>query len=792
MLGLRVMNKKRLEAYTSLLYMNKAFLSHSSAQKKFVRIVANSLGPARCIFDEYCFETGERILDEIIRTLKKTDLFVIFLSNEALESEWVKREIINADELVRTNTIKQVFPILIDNSIDPVSDKRIPDWMKDYLLKYVSSPLKAFNKIAGRLRQLDMETNPIYLAKRNLFVGRYQEKEELENTLNMSIEPYYRCIFVSGVEGIGRRTFLERSLKENGFVNPKVEPFFLQLSSRSTIDDFILFLIKKEKEVIKESEIEAVLNQNMDEKIIQAKNLLMKSVSVNDYIFIIDSGCIVRPTMIVADWFTQVIDFDDNKGTFFISVVSRFRPSQDYLERHPEYISLAINSLSEQEVHNLYNRYCRTLEISESPKHDDIISSLNGIPAQVYYAVEYVKRFGLDQAIRNISNIVDFGDKPVLSIINMVKARGNLSYDLFVLLCNLKTTSYGMIYYIAGDTEEVNAELEYFFVIGVFSLFGSTKEYIEVHSALADYVNRAKLKLRKEYQERLSESVEKFVEKHEKDTEFTDLSVLYHDIKGALMSDYEIPSGYYLPSFVLNSIADLYNRRQYPSIVKLVDKMLKDSSRYEKNTIREFKYWLCLSLARTTSRRFMQEVSYFGVSSDFYFLKGFYYRIAHRLDEAEKCFQTALDYSPNHQRTKRELVNVLIMKGDFESGLHMAKENFDRQKTNPFHIQGYFICLIQVNASNIAAVRNELDMLMDLITKISDPRTKSIHTTMKGEYAYFVEKNLEVATRILEDSVNVSRNIFSCKVLEDIYRREKMQDDQKRIKATIQELSNEY
>ena len=772
--------------------MNKAFLSHSSTQKDFVRKVADNLGPSRCVFDEYCFETGEKILDEILRTMSSSDLFVLFLSNEALDSEWVQREIFKADSLYKSNKIKQIFPILIDRSINPVTDSRIPDWMKEYLLKYVPSPIIAFNKITNRLRQLDMESNAFYRAKCNLFVGRHQEKEELENTLNMSIDSYYKCIFVSGVEGIGRRTFLERSLKENGFVNPKVAPFFLKLNTRSTIDDFILFLLEKEVGCVSETEIQAVLMQDMASKINQAQKLLMKSVSVNEYIFIVDDGCVVRPTTMVADWFSQVIDFEENKGTFFISVISRFRPAQDYLERHPEYISIAINALSEIEVRNLYNRYCRALNIESNSSHENVLQSLNGIPAQVYYSVEYIKRFGINQAIRNIDNIIDYGDKPVLSLIAMVRERGNLCFDLFVLLCNLKTTSYNMIYSIAGDTEDVNKELEYFFVLGVFTLFGESKEYIEVHNALADYVHRAKMKIRKDFQIKLDESVERFVERRQGDNEFTDLSVLYHDIKGALVSEKDIPSGYYLPSFVLNSIAELYSHRQYLSIVKLVNKMLKDSSRYERNTIREFKYWLCLSLARTSDTRFMQEVEYFENSADYNFLKGFYYRIAHKLDEAEDCLYEALAYSPNHQRSKRELVNVLIMKDDFEGGLQMAKENFERQKTNPFHIQGYFICLIQVNSNNISAVREELDKLMNLIGKLTDPKARSIQTTMKGEYAYFVDKDLKKAAQILEDSVNGSHNIFSCKVLEDIYRREKKQSDLNRIRSVMHNLSDEY
>jgi tetratricopeptide (TPR) repeat protein len=772
--------------------MNKAFLSHSSAQKPFVRKVASLLGPVRCTFDEYCFEMGEKILDEIIRKLNITDIFVIFISNEALNSPWVQREIIKADELVKSNKIKQILPILIDSSIDPIRDRRIPEWMKEYLLKYVASSQKAFKIIANRLRQLDMETNTIYQAKRNLFIGRHQEKEELENTLNLSIEPYYKCIFVSGVEGIGRRTFLERSLKENGFVNEKVDPYVLQMSDRATIDDFLLFLIEKESDVIRESVIKDIVSMNMPQKIEKARVLLQKSISENEYVFIIDNGCIVRPSMQVAEWFSQVIDFEGNVGNFYVSVVSRFRPSQDYLQRHPEYISIAINALSDMEVKVLYNRYSRVLGMRQDQKHNYVQESLNGIPAQVYYSVEYVHRFGIDQAIRNIENIIDYGDKPVLSIVAMVKKRGTLSFDIFILLCNLKTTSYGMIYNIAGDTDEVNAELAYFFVIGVFSLFGENKEYIEVNNALADYVHRSKMKLRKEYQEKMQQSVEHFIEKQETNAEFTDLSSLYHDIKGALLSNHELPSSYYLPSFVLNSIAELYNLRQYLPIVRLVDKMLKDASRYDRNTVREFKYWLCQSLARMSNERFMDEVNYFGNSADYYFLKGFYYRIARNLDEAEDCFLEALDRNTNHQRSKRELVNVYIMKGDFTKGLSMAKENFDRKKTNPFHVQAYFICLIQEYSRNIDSVKGELDMLMRLIKQISDPKAKSIQITMAGEYAYFVERDMRKAIDILEESVSNSHNTFSCKVLEDIYRREHRKDDMNRIHMRMLELSNEY
>ena len=118
--------------------------------------------------------------------------------------------------------------------------------------------------------------------------------------------------------------------------------------------------------------------------------------------------------------------------------------------------------MSVPEVRNLFFGYGKALGLTSSPKLTEILSTLNGIPSQVYYAVEYIKRFGIDPAIRNKKRILDYGDKPVMSIIANIKERGEESFSLLVLLSKLQTTSYDMIYNLVGDNEFVNKELEFF------------------------------------------------------------------------------------------------------------------------------------------------------------------------------------------------------------------------------------------------------------------------------------------------------------------------------------------
>ena len=77
--------------------MAKAFLSHRSKNKKrYVEIVARNLGQKNSIYDAISFEEGMKNYEEIIHGLDKTDLFVLFISDDSLNSEWVQNEIFNS------------------------------------------------------------------------------------------------------------------------------------------------------------------------------------------------------------------------------------------------------------------------------------------------------------------------------------------------------------------------------------------------------------------------------------------------------------------------------------------------------------------------------------------------------------------------------------------------------------------------------------------------------------------------------------------------------------------------
>ena len=140
----------------------KIFLSHSSADKKYVGYIAEQFGKDRCVYDSLCFEAGMKSIDEIYRELDKTSIFVVFLSDASLNSPWVREELSIAEERLHHDghLLSQCFPIIIDDSISH-NDERIPLWLRkgfsSYNLRLISSPQIAYRKIKAQQDRLTLE-----------------------------------------------------------------------------------------------------------------------------------------------------------------------------------------------------------------------------------------------------------------------------------------------------------------------------------------------------------------------------------------------------------------------------------------------------------------------------------------------------------------------------------------------------------------------------------------------------------------------------------------------------------
>ena len=224
--------------------LGKVFLSHKSEDKDYVRYVAEKIGVDRCHYDEYTFESGMKTLDEIIMALDSTDLFVLFISDKALNSDWVTRERGRAHTLLKQGKLRQIYPIIIDPDPNILhSDKRIPAWMRDhYNIRKILSPKLAVQKIRARMRELTWEINPLIRSEQVYFFGRNQEIEAFEQRRGNLDRPELVCCVASGFEGIGRKRYMDHCLKKANILRPSHSYNLIQMEMHESAEDFILRL----------------------------------------------------------------------------------------------------------------------------------------------------------------------------------------------------------------------------------------------------------------------------------------------------------------------------------------------------------------------------------------------------------------------------------------------------------------------------------------------------------------------------------------------------------------------
>lgn len=743
--------------------MSKIFLSHSSAQKYLVEKIADKLGRDRVVYDKYTFDAGMDSLDEIIRHLNNTDLFVVFLSEEALNSNWVKTELAQAGKLTLLNSIKQFLPIIVDNSIDH-NDSRIPEWIKKRTLRLLTEPFLIRKKIEQSYRDIVIESNPFIKAKEELFVGRNDIMEEFES-LVLTTSNFRPVSFVcSGIEGVGRRTFMKKALAKTRFFNDTYEPVSIYLDSKESIEDFII-KIEDINGSLSDDILKSLKNKSFNEKIDQAIEIVRKIVENNEKLFILDSGCIVQPNMQIVDWFLQVTNDAVLNNTLSIVLITRFRPNPSFILQNKRIKAIHVDALSEKDIKKLFVQYRDILNLTIEPENSEIIlETLNGIPSQVHFSLDLIKATNINYVLSNLNEISEYGDAKVFYLMEEIQ-KDNLKLDILVLISKVDFISFDLLYQVIGKTSATEKIIEEFFILGIYDTFGGFSDHIRVNYAVADYIRRSKFKIASGFQTKLRQLLKTYFI----DNKTTiDASELLLNVKNALISGVKIPDRYFLPSFVLKSIVDMYYQGLYGHVIKLADKILENKSNIDLGMEREITYWLCLALAREKDSRFEKEVPQID-GADFDFLWGFYYRRKRDFDKAIISFKKALARSPNFNRAKRELVNVLLSKGQYTEALETARQNYNKGKTNAFHIQAYFICLIRKIHINDADEKI-LERLLDSIKKTNDRKADELYATMMGEFEYYIKKNIPRAVKVLKDSLGSSQyKYYPFKALFELY-----------------------
>lgn len=775
--------------------MVKAFLSHSSSQKPFVEKVASGIGRNFGVVDKFDFESGRDLLSEIQNAIGASSLFVLFISDAALESRWVKNELQIVRDLHDEGKV-EVTAFIIDPVVT-IDDTRIKPWLKKIIIDRVTNPVMVARLIERKIREMVWARDSSVDLKKRVFSGRVQELDILQRRFYEQLGHQPKAVLISGLEHIGRKKLLVEFYNQkvdNGF-HKTYEPILLSLGKDDQLDEFVFQLSEFTESHSKEDAFQALQSREQGRDLaIQMLNEIAESKEV---VMINDEMSVIQTDGRLSEWFEDIISAPGLFNRLYFLVASRCALNNGYRYPNHNILSLKLNPLPRQDMITLFNRYASGKDIvcpkSDIEKYVDLSS---GYPDKVFSIVDSIACDGkaiTDSRLDEIASIFDTGFSELLNVFN--KEKGLV--DFCVLLAHFEYVSHELLYQLVTP-EEVKNSLLFLERYSLFESFGASKQYIRLNPAFSDYISRNRLYLPKKFIERLQDITERLIKST--DDEVLDLSEQLIRIKNLLKrSSYDVHEKYLLPSYVLKVIVEQYNEGHYSSLVSIADRVLNDFGRHNyKSVIDAVKYWQCLALCRMNSPRALQEAEFF-VTGDrkmygmFYFIKGFYFRLLGKYPQAKNEYEKVLADERNlHARylfkAEHELVITLMKLNNYKDAYQHSLNCYQRDSQNPYNVDAYFRCYVREPHPDKEVLKGLIRQIKEMSWNYSWQNTDVVVGTYEAEYDYYVNHDPMNAIASLKQIIeNCSGRVlhYPVGVLKEICQRQQLMDIYRAFKQEI-------
>ncbi|MBI5449957.1 MAG: toll/interleukin-1 receptor domain-containing protein [Gammaproteobacteria bacterium] len=734
--------------------MIRAFLSHSSKDKdRYVRIVANCLGKENVIYDEYSFEEGERTISEILLGLDKSALFVFFVSNHSLDSPHVSKELDEAYGKLNSSDLRKIYPILIDSSITH-DDSRIKSWLKDdYNIRLISRPTIAARRIRGKLREISWDNHPEVKRRQNLFVGRNDKLEEFEERIDDFYASKPKCVIVSGLPAIGRRTFVKNALLKSNITKSSYEYPSIYLGRNDSVEDFIVKL-NDLGYADATDDIVSLIDKSLNDKIYIAANLVKAAQDSKDIILVLDDGCIVNYKREVAGWFDRIINDHHLSNQAVIACASKYKVSYSDRKNKDSYLFINLPELSVSERRRLFSKLLEIHNIIMDAHDFDMFSEqFYGFPDQIIFCIELIERHGLDKAKKDVYQLTAYNtDRASVLLRNYDENEGYLQF--IRLLAQFEFISIDFIFDIVEEAKYAPV-LEMLMAENICEFIGSEAIYIRLNDVVRDFIKRNQFEIKEEYKIRIKKHVKTFIE--EDKWLDRDSSDYLFSVKEALEEGVNINYSKIIPSHMLRCMKDLYQKRKgYERIIELADILLDRASNLDADFVSDVRYYLCLSLARLKNDRLLREVQ--NIQGDEHnFLLGYYYRLKGRHRDAISRLEPILNKQYVGARAKRELVQVLIQIEEYDSALIYARQNYSENRGNIHHVHAYFNCLIYSN--DYFQHKDTLRMLYEELESSGSDVGRQMAMTSKALYLARCCSDYRGAINVINDAISTYHDI---------------------------------
>ncbi|RNB86876.1 TIR domain-containing protein [Brevibacillus fluminis] len=764
--------------------MNKIFLSHSSVDKDYVRPIAMYFGNDRAAFDEFTFESGMQTITEIFKSIDKTDIFVYFISESALNSEWVKEEINQAQEKLQDNRQKlsQIFPIIIDENIKH-SDSRIPSFLRTgmfaYNLRHINNFRIACKKIESQLTLLTMRQNEIFSLKYDFFYGRDLEKKAFkdcfeERTIEGKIK-HIKCLVVSGIDGIGRKAYVRGTLKDTGLMEKHYFPSVISLDKSEGIEDFIIKVSDLGFGEYTIPDFQTITA--LDDKIRILADLLITVQKYLEHITIEDHFCLIDETGSFKFWFEKALEQINNQ--IVLSVISNVSLDAFRYRRHSYIFHCSLEELGASDTVGFLRTLSKLNDVPfEENDLDAVAPVLTGYPPQVVYCTDLAKENSIKFVTNNqylVSEMPNISSGKMIDLVIETNLKDEY-FGFLAFLARFGSTPVGLVNLVIEANNNYKLILSKLKKFNICSHTGATGEYIKLSAVIRDYVQRMNYELTDDIKSILSDRIIQFHEEIQDPeyVDFLDFSELTYLIKENLKQGKTIPERFLYSTLYVQTVLDLYNERQYNRVIEFVES-LKTRSGFmylQEEIQKNIQFYYCSALARKRSLKFEAEVDFFHAENDYYrynFLKGFSARLKGQYARAERYLNNVLRKNFNHHNARRELVIVYTSMQDYDVALELAKINYHRSPENIYHIQAYFDCMIRQPKSKLD--NRAIEGMLNTARAVQRNKPAEIYYQLEAKAAAFLEDDKKRSIDFIREGLKqFTKSLYLYRDMFDIYK----------------------
>lgn len=730
--------------------MIKCFLSHSSQDKEsYVRLVASRLRKEVRIFDEETFEKGLSPLEEIANGLDESSLFVIFLSNAALNSKWVQDELKGAKHRFDAAKLDRIYPIIIEQGIDH-DDPRIPEWMRfDLNIQPIFKPTIAARKINARLMEISWKFHPRLKEREQIFVGRNELINQLEERLDDFSRVSPIALIASGLPSIGRKSLLQQALRKSNITRDSFEFPVISLAAMDGIEDFIVKTLDLGLAIT--SDVAEILAGDFDGKVNLAKNIFRQIATENERLLIEDRGVLIQSNGDIVDWFTEIINDLAETDHLTFCVASRFRANQSLNRTNPLIFSIPVNELDVAERNGLLLRYSKFHSLNLKREEYEFFSDLlTGYPEQVLFAVDLINEHGVFDAKKQSHAIQQYGSDKAKVVLEAFQSEPT-TLNFIYFLCRFEFLSYDVLFDIV-DEANYGQILASLLSASVCEQLGSSSAYIRVNEVIRDYVSRNRFDLPNEFEVSIKNHVGAFLSRYEADD--LDISDYLFSAQESLRNGNGIPDEIIIPSVFIKTIKRIYDEdRNYDDVITLANRVLLKQQFLHANTVDHIRYIKCQALARLRDGQFFSEVKKVP-EPDRSFLHGFYYRLSGEHVKAQESLARILDKEKKRRdpRVISELVLIHMQGDEYDLAFDYARESYRNRSGNAINANNYFACLIM--KEHTPENKIELERIISNLAIDSSDRSQEMLASMKARMSAYYDQDEETSLKIIDETIN--------------------------------------